>query len=759
MTRTRTSPKKKAAKKISKKAGKIASQKKKAAQKISKKTTGKTRAASQKHSAKKTGPTTRAKKTAARTPTAKRVSKKTDAREASTAAKAVANRSPGPEVERIRKLENEIRRHQRLYYQKNQPEISDRDFDRLFAQLQKLEAKYPDDASPDSPTRIVGSDLENEFPKFQHTIPVLSLANTYSPEEALEWAEKHAAPHATTVGVQWKVDGATLVLYYEAGRLARAVTRGTGQTGDEVTANALTIRDVPRALKEKITVAVRGEVYMTFADFAEFNESIGWVYANPRNLAAGTLKHKKPSEVARRPLRWVAFEGHFPRDYLRATGIATDEAVLKKLKQLGLPVSADNRFVKADKLAESITKFAAGKKNVPMPVDGLVLKVNDLEVRELLGFTANNPRWATSLKFEPEIGETTVVDIELQVGRTGRVTPRARLAPVKLAGTTVTYATLHNADYIKKLGVRVGSLVKVSKRGEIIPAVEEVVDPGKGRAYRFPKKCPACKTPLRREEDAVDWMCPNAVCPEKQLNRLVFFAGRKQMDIAGLGERVLEILFQRGYVKRVPDIYKLRRHRAELEGIEGFGEKSVRILLDGIEASKRREFRHVLPSLGLREVATHVTGILITEGYDSIDGIIELAASDDAAEVLAEMDGVGPRTAEAILEQFQDPEILALIDELKAAGLQMAAPKRPAGPGLPQIFADQSWCVTGSFVEFRPRDLAMEAVRARGGRIVNGVSSKTTHLLAGEGAGSKLAKAEKLGVTVVSEKEFLDLLA
>lgn len=748
---------KKAAKKSAARSPKKTASKKKAA---SKKTAAPKTARSKALTKKKSVP----KKNANRAKAApKRAAKKAAAKARSSSAgkrdqAAIPAEERGPQYQRMRDLEKELRRHQQLYYQKNQPEISDREFDRLFAELQKLEARYPADARPDSPTQLVGSDLENEFPKFQHTIPVLSLGNTYSPEEALEWSEKQVVPHDTKVGVQWKVDGATLVLYYEAGRLVRAVTRGTGQVGDEVTANALTIRDVPRTIKEKINVAVRGEVYMTFAEFAEFNESIGWVYANPRNLAAGTLKHKKPADVARRPLRWVAFEGHFPREYLREHKLTTDQAVLKKLKLLGLPVSPDNRFVSGAKLETTIAQFTAEKENVTMPVDGLVLKIDDLELRERLGFTANNPRWATSLKFEPELGETTVEDIELQVGRTGRVTPRARLKAVQLAGTTVSYATLHNADYIKKLGVRIGSLVKVSKRGEIIPAVEEVVDPGTGRAYRFPKKCPACKTGLKREEDAVDWMCPNPECPEKQLNRLVFFAGRKQMDIAGLGERVMEILFEQGYVKRLPDIYELHRKREELEAIEGFGEKSVRILLEGIEASKTREFRYVLPSLGLREVATHVTGILITEGYDSIDRIIELAGDDNAAETLAEMDGVGPRTAEAVLEQFQDPQILTLIEELKAAGLQMAAPEREDGPGLPQIFADQSWCVTGSFAEFRPRDIAMEAVRVRGGRIVTGVSSKTTHLLAGDGAGSKLAKAEKLGVTVVSETEFLQML-
>ncbi len=707
-----------------------------------------------------------AKKTAAQAKSKKKAASAKNKKKAGTAnpprRKTAAGTKPGDRTaveKRMRKLADEIRKHQYLYYVKNKPEIPDRDFDHILVELQQLEADHPDLADPDSPSRIVGSDLDSEFPKFTHTIPVLSLSNTYSTEEALEWAEKIADAHTSDIGVQWKVDGASLVVYYEDGRLVRAVTRGTGQVGDEVTNNALTIRNIPHQLREKVTVAVRGEVYMTFADFEEFNEALGWIYANPRNLAAGTLKHKKSSEVAKRPLRWMPFDGHLPATVMKNRKIRRDRDILKYLEKLGLPVSADNKFVKPSQLRKTITEFAAQKDGVPMPVDGLVLKVDDLEVRERLGFTANNPRWATSLKFEPEIGETAVREIQVQTGRTGRVTPRAKLDPLKLAGTTVTYATLHNADYVEKLGVRIGSRVKVSKRGEIIPAVEEVVDPGDGPAYKFPTKCPTCSTKLNRDEDAVDWMCPNPECDAKMLNRLIFFAGRKQMDIAGLGEKVVTILYEKGFIRRIPDIYQLHKQREQLEELEGFGKKSVQVLLDGIEASKQREFRYVLPALGLREVGTHVTGILLTEGYDSVEKIIKLAKSKDGEEILKNMDGIGPRIVEAVTEQFRDKQVQQLIKDLKKAGLTLAAPERAAGTDLPQIFEGQSWCVTGSFTNFRPRDLAMEEVRNRGGRIVTGVSSKTSHLLAGEGAGSKLEKAEKLGVTVVSEDEFLKMLS
>lgn len=740
-------------------------------------------------------------------------------------------------------LADEIRRHQRLYYVDHQPEISDRDFDRLLAELQDLEAAHPELAAPDSPTRSVGSDADSEFPKFQHTIPVLSLGNTYSPAEALEWARKTAKDPNVVINVQWKVDGATLVLYYEKGALVRAVTRGSGQVGDDVTANALTIRNVPHKLAKPETVAVRGEVYMTFADFERFNEAFGSVYANPRNLAAGSLKHKKSRETAKRPLRYVAFEGHF-----QSAKAKRDQDVLRALADLGLPVSPDNISVPLKDLEATLASFESRRRKVDMPIDGLVLKLDDLALRADLGFTAASPRWATALKFEPEIAETTVLDIEVFTGRTGRVTPRAALEPVKLAGTTVSYATLHNADYIEKLGVRIGSRVRVSKRGEIIPAVEAVVDPGPGKKYRFPKNCPSCKTALTRSEQAADWICPNPQCPDKTLNRIVFFAQRKQMDIAGLGEKVCEILYQAGFIESIPDIYELHKRRAELEAIEGFGEKSVAQLLDGIEKSKEREFRFVLPALGLREVGPAATEILIENGYDSIDKIIALAHRDDAVEILAGtrgaisgigevgadelierfrdpeflallkrssgagkgraadsalpsaeqlglknarlnkliengydtsakllalatrkdlseflkgssgIPGIGERTANLIIEQFRDPGVLDLIERLRAAGLQFAVKASPRKAAAPQIFAGQTWCVTGSFERFKPRDLAMEEVKLRGGKAVGSVSANTTHLLAGEGAGSKLEKARSVGAKIVSETEFLKLI-
>lgn len=655
---------------------------------------------------------------------------------------------------RMRELEGEIRRHRDLYYVHNQPEISDRQFDRLFAELIRLEARHTDLASPDSPTVMVGSDLDGRFEKVRHTIPVLSLSNTYSTAEALEWARKIAAVDSKMLfSIQWKVDGASLVLYYENGFLERAATRGTGTVGDDITANALTLNNVPHQLTSPRTLAVRGEVYITYSDFALFNEREGSVYANPRNTAAGSLKLKNPRETAARPLRLVVYDAYFQDEVPDS-----DRRMQKILAELGLPVFADGASVTVQKLERTIQSFEERRGSVDFPVDGLVLKTDSLSLREELGSTAASPRWAVALKFEAEQGESTVEDIELFVGRTGRVTPRARLRPVKLAGTTVAYATLHNEDFIKRLDIRIGSRVVVSKRGEIIPAVEEVLEVGEGKAFRFPRQCPSCKTVLVREPGTADRVCQNPLCDEKRINALIFFCGRKQMDIAGLGEKIIRLLYRHQLLGELHDIYRLVEHRTELEALEGLGKKSVGQLLEAIERSKNREFRHVLPALGLKEIGPAVTEILFRAGFDSIDRIVELARSPRADEILEGLDGIGPRIAEIFKQQFADEQILKRIELLQAAGLRFEQEAKAVRTDFKPVFRDQVWCITGSFQHYQPREKALEEIRVRGGRIVTQITTKTTHLLCGEGGGGKLARAEKLGVKIVNEKEFQNLL-
>lgn len=643
--------------------------------------------------------------------------------------------------------------HQYLYYVEKKPVISDRTFDRLFNELAQLEKENPHILIENSATNKIGSDLETDFPKFQHTINVLSLTNTYSTNEAVSWAKKVSENSKTKFQVQWKVDGATLVLYYKAGKLINGVTRGTGNVGDDITRNALTIQTIPAQLNQPIDLIVRGEAYMCYSDFERFNEEAGSIYANPRNLTAGSLKQKKPQMVAKRPIRWVAFDVH-----VDSTKLKTDTELLEYAKTLNIPVFEHNQSVSLHDLEAKIEEFRSQINSLDIPVDGLVLKIDDLSLRQKLGVTAASPRWAIALKFEPEIAETIIEDIEVFVGRTGRVTPRAKLKPVQLAGTTVTYATLHNADYIERLGVQVGATVLVSKRGEIIPAVEEVVSKGNGAPYLFPEKCPSCQTTLKIEMGVVDRYCMNPECQEKKIQSLIFFCGRKQMDISGLGEKTIRILYQEGILRSFEDIFVLKEKQQQIQKIEGFGEKSVQLILNGVNSALQKDLRRILPSLGLREIGPAVTDILIKQGLNSIQKILDLIDRNEAVQQLQKIHGIGPETATEIYNQLRDNKIRNQINRLIQLGLNFSFEAPTFLENVEQIFSGQLWCVTGSFDNFKPREKAMIEIENRGGKISSSVSSKTTHLLIGANAGSKLQKAQQFGTTIINEDQFLQLI-
>ncbi len=651
----------------------------------------------------------------------------------------------------IRSLEESVRRHQYLYYVKNSPEISDKEFDELFKKLQGLEKEFPELASKNSPTKTIGSDLDNKFDKFKHKIPVLSLENTYSPEELIEWVNK-TGPEAE-YSIEWKIDGASIVLYYENGELANGVSRGTGGIGDDITENIRTIKNIPLKLNRPISIYIRGEVYMTYSDFELVNEESDGRFANPRNLAAGSIKYKNSSQTSKRPLKICVYDAYFPDGYKKTKNHSD---ILKLLAELNLPVSPDTQFAKGSDIPKIIGDFKKKKDKLDYPVDGLVIKMNDLSSRNALGETSHSPRWARAFKFDAELKETVIEDIDFAIGRTGKVTPRAKVKPVQLAGTTVTFATLHNQDFINELGVGIGASVRIAKRGEIIPAVEEVIQPSEKGTFQLPKNCPACGTKLQKIDDSVDLFCTNKKCPEREVNSLIFFCQKKQMDIDGLGDKQVENFYRLGLIKNIPDLYILHKKKAELVEIEGLGEKSVDIILNGIEKSKEKDFQVVLPSLGFSEIGHKVTEILIESGFDSLDKIVDTVNKSNAEEILLDIHGLGPRTVDSIIKHFRDKEVLDLIKTLKNSGLRFSSPgkKKSDKP----IFSGQSWCVTGSFENFQPRDRAMDLITFYGGKKVTSVSSKTTHLLAGEGAGSKLAKAKELGVTIVSEKEFLVLL-
>jgi len=681
------------------------------------------------------------------------------------------------EIDRLSAL---LSRYQYEYYVAAAPSVSDREYDRLFDRLTELENLFPDLRRPDSPTQRVGSDLTRELPEVPHSIPVLSLDKVYTTEELDSWVRKtrRNAERELSLVVEEKIDGASIVLYYEEGLLARAVTRGNGLVGNDVTANVKTIGAVPLRLPRPIGLAARGEIFLTRELFEGINARLETPYANPRNLASGTLHRVKSSEVAAVPLDIFVYEGYF------SPPLETHFAVLEELEALGFKINRrtgffpDHHDLEAlrqkhprwtvgtlDALPGYIHEARAGRAGRPYDTDGLVVKVNEIEARTALGFTGHHPRWALAFKFEAPEAQSVVERIEVQVGRTGRITPVARIQPVRLSGSTVSNATLHNQDYIDTLELALGDRVSVSKRGDVIPAVERVLEKNEQghTTWKMPDRCPACATALVRT--GAHQFCPNTGCPDQVRGRLFFFAGRGQMDIEGMGPETIEVLLERGLVRDIDDLFRF--DPAQLLGLPGFGEKKVELIRRGLEKSKTKPYRAVLASLGIPEVGQKVVELLCEAGYRDIDSLLEAVDRGDP-EVFTSIHGIGEKTAQTLILTLSRPEVRRRIEGLRAAGLRFseeapAAGTRDAeggvgvGPGRP--LAGQAWCVTGSFEHFKPRELAMEEVKRLGGRVTSSVSGKTTHLLAGPGGGSKLAKARELGVTVLGEEEFLRLLA
>lgn len=674
---------------------------------------------------------------------------------------------------RIEYLVNEIRRHQDLYYKKAQPEISDREYDALFDELLKLERRYPDLALPDSPTKRVGSDLDNEFPEVRHPFPMLSLDKVYTIDELKSWIEKsrNDTGYDISFTVEEKIDGSTIVLHYENGILVRAVTRGDGFVGNDITENVRTIKDIPLRLSEPVTSIFRGEIYIDRKDFEKLNSQFDSIYANPRNFAAGSLRRKKSSEVAKIPLKSYVYEGFYGD-----VSIKEHLKVLHKLTELGFRVFDDVGYFSStikkeyDNIFKKHTGWVRGtyrdidnfiirmkevRDKLPYDIDGLVVKINEYPIRDKLGYTAHHPRWAMAFKFEAPQAVSEILDIDVQVGRTGRITPVARIKPVWIAGTTVSNVTLHNQDYINSLDVAIGDVVAVSRHGDVIPAVDEVIEKNdKGnKTFRLPEECPVCGSKLI--QDGAHLFCPNRNCPARIYGRISFFVGRGQMDIENLGPETVKKLIELGLIKDIPDIYFFNPD--DLLGVEGFAEKKVKLIKEGIEKSKEQPFEVVLASLGLEEIGPKVVELLIEAGFDSIDKLIK-TAKKKKPDIFTKIQGIGPKTAEKIIQQFNDPYILDMIEKLKKAGLKFSKGKKEKEEEYSKIFEGQVWCVTGSFKNFKPREIAMEEVKKRGGKVVSQVTGKTTHLLVGENPGSKLEKASQVGAKLVTEEEFLKML-
>ena len=679
-------------------------------------------------------------------------------------------------IERSKELSRLLTEYQKAYYVQGRPLVSDLEYDRLFDELLLLESQHPDIRTPDSPTQRVGSDLTSDFPEVQHTIPVLSLDKAYSDSEILSWISKTIKNTGENLSfvLEEKLDGFSIVLYYEKGLLTRAVTRGNGFVGNDVTANVKTIYSVPLRLNESVDIAVRGEVFLKKAEFEKINATLTEPYANPRNLAAGTIRRNKSSETAQVPLSIYEYEGFWNEP----ENLTDHIQILSRLKALGFPVDphisyfcrtkeeAELRLKQAglegeagsfDDIPAAIADRTGTRASLPYEIDGLVVKVNELATREDLGYTEHHPRWAIAYKFEAPQAQTQVLDIDVQVGRTGRVTPMARIRETQLSGSIIRNITLHNQDYVNELELAIGDTVSISKRGDVIPAVENVIEKNEqgNTTWKMPEKCPVCGSELVKR--GAHHFCPNYDCPAQAKGRLAFFCGKGQMDIEGLGARTVEILYDKGFVTTISGLYEF--DFSNLRFVEGFGGtegKKIESIKIALQESLNTPFRNVLVSIGIPEFGKKAVDLVCDAGFDSMDKLIDLADRNDT-EALSAIKGIGPKTAEIIIDGLKSETVRKLIEDLRKAGLHMEDEKEE-GPVLEQIFQGQSWCVTGSFVNFNPRTKAMEEIKRRGGTEVSGVSRKTTCLLAGSGAGSKLDKAREFGVRVVTEDEFMKMI-
>jgi DNA ligase (NAD+) len=674
---------------------------------------------------------------------------------------------------RIEELTAELLRHQYLYYVKAEPEISDREYDRLFDELVELEKKYPEHALPNSPGKRVGSDLDNTFPEKEHTLPVLSLDKEYTLEELDKWLRKTLKNANRELGfvVEEKIDGASIVLYYKNGQLDSALTRGNGIVGNDVIENVRTIKQIPLITPETADFAVRGEIFIKKSDFNTYNRTFENKYSNPRNLAAGSLRNLKSSAVAKVPLNIFTYEGYFEN-----STIASHILALAKLDRLGFRLNPSLGFfsddqAKRDQAREKLPGLTVGntrdlaayirermgqRERLDHEIDGLVIKVNELEVRQQLGYTSHHPRWAIAFKFDAPTAQTRLLEIQVQVGRNGRVTPVGILEPVKIAGSVVARATLHNQEYIDILELGPGDLVSISKRGDIIPAVEEVIEknPENPTVFKYPCCCPFCHSSL--EKEGAHHFCKNRQCPERIKRALIYFASKNQMDIDTLGEKTIAFMLGKGYIKSIPDLYTFDYD--ELLKEDGFKEKKVNNIKESVENSKTKPFARVLTALGFDGLGSAAAAELIRNGYDSMDKILAAAARGEV-EAFSRIEGFGEIMGHLLIRHFTDPQNLALIEALKKAGLNFTqAPPAEEGAAQPLTFKDQVWVITGSFEYFTPRSRAAEEIEKRGGKVTGSVSANTTHLLAGTSPGSKLDKAKSLNLPIISESEFLRLL-
>jgi len=661
--------------------------------------------------------------------------------------------------EKIETLRAELHRHNNLYYVEARPEITDREYDRLLDELSDLEAAHPEFASPDSPTQRVGGAPLEHFDNVRHARPMISLSNTYSMEEIGEYDQRtrKLVPGADADRISYivepKIDGAAISLRYENGSLVRGLTRGDGISGDDITANLKTIQSIPLKLKGNPppVLEVRGECWMAKDKFNSLNQKRidagKEPYANPRNFTAGSLKLLDPREVAKRPLDATLYSV----GELDGIDFSSHQDLLNQLHAFGFKSQPKTWTCKnVAELQGAVNELEAMKHDFDFEIDGAVIKVDQRDLYDAMGSTSKSPRWATSYKYEPEQAETTLREISIQVGRTGVLTPVAELEPVLVSGTTVSRATLHNEDEIRRKDIRIGDRVIIEKRGEIIPAVVRVVAEkrsGDETEFVMPTACPVCDGSVARHESEVALRCENPGCPEKVKGWLRHFASRKALDIEGLGDTLADLLVQAELVKDPADLFHLEL--PSVAALERMGRKSAQNLLDGVEASKSRELWRFIHALGIRHVGVGTAQIL-EEHFENIDAV---ATADFAT--LEALPDCGPIVAQTLVDYFADETNQARIEAFKAAGLNPQRAVAETTDTDQQPFLGQTWVLTGKLTQYT-RDEAAEIIKKLGGKTSGSVSKNTSVLLAGEKAGSKRTKAEGLGVKIISEEDFAE---
>lgn len=663
--------------------------------------------------------------------------------------------------EYIEELRKKIKKYSDFYYTNNESLISDGEFDKLLIELKELEKKYPEYREGDSPTEVVGATnlRDTKFKKVTHKKPMLSLSNSYNEGDIADFIERVKKLLLEEKNIEYalelKLDGLSLSVQYEDGKLIRAVTRGDGTVGEDVTENILEIESIPKVLKERVSLEVRGEVVLPLSKFEELNrkrmEEGEEVFANPRNAASGTLRQLDSSIIRERGLDAYFYFLVDAQNY----GVKTHSESIEYLSKLGIKTTGVCEVLKtSSELIERIEYWGTKREELDYETDGMVIKVNNIELWDRLGNTTKSPRWAIAFKFPAKQVTTKILGVTWQVGRTGKITPVAELEEVELSGSKVKRASLHNYQEIERKDIRIGDSVFIEKAAEIIPQVVKSVKElrvGNEIVIDEPTNCPICNTQVEREEGQVDIKCPNVTCPGKIEGELIYFVSRDAMNIAGFGSKIVENMLKLGFIKNIVDIYELKNHREELEKLEKMGKKSVDNLLTAIENSKTREYSKVLCALGIPFVGK-TSAKLLADSSENIDRLMSMSVED-----LTEIEGIGEKMAQAIYDFLRDDEKIKLINGLKAHGLTFAQEKKEELPEEERVFMGKTFLFTGTLKNFTRNEIK-EEIEKLGGKNLSAVSKNLDYLIVGEKAGSKLKKAQELGtVKIISEEEFMEI--